>query len=342
MLDAAPDAMLVVRADGVVVYANAQTARLFGHPVNALIGQVIELLVPEAYRGAHARHRSGYAAEPRLREMGAGLELFGRRRDGTQFPVEISLSPLATSEATFVVAAVRDATERKQAQTALRRANEELEARVHARTAELAKIVQEKEVLLVEVHHRVKNNLQVISSLLSLQSRRVKEAATLEILHESQARIHAIALFHEKLYQSRDLTSINAADYLRDLVASVVRMYGAQPNVRFHVALGPALFDLDVAVSCGLIVNELVANACKHAFVGRPGGGTVRVSVAEEGERMRLEVSDDGVGLPPGFSISAQRTLGLHLVHRLVEQLGGAIELHVENGSRFRISFPKK
>lgn len=201
--------------------------------------------------------------------------------------------------------------------------------------------LREKEVLLKEIHHRVKNNLQVISSLLSLQSRQVSDAATLEALRESQHRVRSMALIHEKLYQSDDLARIDFAEYVRNLATYLFRSYKASPAaISLSIETAPDLrLSLDTAIPCGLIVNELVSNALKYAF---PDGrsGEIGIAFGQLGDgRYSLKVCDNGVGVPDGFDFRQSPSLGLQLVNTLIEQLDGSIELHRNGGTEFTAQF---
>lgn len=329
-LEAAPDAIVVVDQVGCMVTANRLTEAMFGYDRDELVGQPIEILVPERLRAAHVRHRSGYVLEPRTRPMGAGLALSGRRKDGVEFPVEISLSPLSTSVGTQVVlAAIRDISARKLVETKLRSS------------------LREKEVLLKEVHHRVKNNLQIVSSMLSLQMDQVAQLEkvtrdlALRVFRESQARVRSIALFHEKLYQSEDLAHVDISEYLNGVAAGLFATYAVSPeDVTLSIQVDDVPLSVDAAIPCGLIVNELVSNALKHAF---PGGrtGTVEVRLRAEGAQAVLEVRDSGIGFPQDLDLRSPNTLGLRLVCIFTEQLGGTIELDRSGGTRFTVRFER-
>jgi PAS domain S-box-containing protein len=209
LLDVLPDAMVVVDATGHIVGTNAQTEQLFGYRQEELLARPVEVLLPDCVRRMHEQRRAAYVATPHTRPMGVGLALHGRRQDGTEVPVEISLSPLQTEEGLLVIAAIRDATAHQQTETGLQAA------------------LKEKEVLLKETLHRVKNNLQVVSSLLELQAGVVTDPQVRARLAESQQRIHAMALIHESLYQAGDVAHIDAADYLCRLSTQVFQVYGA-------------------------------------------------------------------------------------------------------------------
>ncbi len=200
--------------------------------------------------------------------------------------------------------------------------------------------LREKEVLLKEIHHRVKNNLQVISSLLVLQARHISDAETRDILSECQSRVSSIALVHEKLYQSPDLAHIELGDYVASLLESLFQTYDARGRGISHSTRVQARMTIDAVIPCGLIVNELVTNSLKHAF---PGGrpGTVRVLVYEHGAGLEMEVSDDGVGLPPDLEPRKARSLGLDLVFTLAEQLEAVVQVKRGQGTTFRFSIAR-
>jgi two-component sensor histidine kinase len=195
--------------------------------------------------------------------------------------------------------------------------------------------------LLKEIHHRVKNNLQVISSLLCLQSDSAKEPHDLNVFEESRHRTRSMALIHEKLYRSQDLTKIDFAEYARGLAADLLYSYKPRgAEIRFEVTSENIFLRMDTAIPCGLILNELVSNAFKHAFPdGQPG--TVRINIQTAGnERLHLYVEDDGVDLSPNFDVSEIDSLGLQLVQTLTEQLEGTLTLGTGTGTKFHICFP--
>jgi two-component sensor histidine kinase len=194
--------------------------------------------------------------------------------------------------------------------------------------------------LLKEIHHRVKNNLQITSSLLRLQAGKVAEPSVRQLLRDSQDRIRSMALVHDMLYRSQDLARIDFPEYVRALVVQLVRSYNAAGRVRASIELAPLVLGVDVAVPCGLIVNELVANALKHAFPG-DRSGQVRVQMTSGPEWHRLTVRDDGVGLPAGVDLFQTQTLGLQLVRMLTEQLGGRVQIEGGGaGTGFAVEFP--
>jgi PAS domain S-box-containing protein len=238
---------------------------------------------------------------------------------------QVSLFPLreATGEVMGLVATAYDMTHLKQTQE------------------KLASALAEKDALLKEVHHRVKNNLQIISSLLSLQFDRVQDPDLRTMVRESRQRILAMALVHEQLYRSETLMRLDTRVFLDSLVWSLVRSYAtpAQP-VDAVVEAAPVPLDLDVAISVALVINELVSNSLKHAFTGRSSGNRLEVTLRAGADgRRELVVSDNGVGMPPGFDLASAPTLGLSLVANLVRQIGGVVECRSAAGTEFRVSF---
>jgi two-component sensor histidine kinase/HAMP domain-containing protein len=202
--------------------------------------------------------------------------------------------------------------------------------------------LQEKEVLLKEIHHRVKNNMQVISSLLNLQANLLQDNRVRDLFKESQSRIKTMALIHEKLYQSEDLTNIDFKEYTQTLVHDLYRSYVSSPDkIRFVIEVGKVEFDIDTAIPCGLIMNELVSNALKYAFPEGIGIITIALDAKSEG-MYELVISDNGVGLSEEFDLDTMNSLGLHLVKGLAEeQLEGELEIHRNQGTTFRIRFQK-
>ena len=213
--------------------------------------------------------------------MGAGRDLYGQRKNGTRFPVEIGLNPIQTEEGTWVLSSIVDITERKWAETALLRLNVELEERVQQRTEiaeqkaaaleasekEIRRSLEEKESLLGEIHHRVKNNLQVISSLLNLEAGRTQNPEVRAVCAQCQGRIQSMALIHEQLCRSGDMRKIDFRGYVECLAKETLRSSNRDPgSVSLRVEAEPVNLSLESAIPCGLIVNELLSNSLKHAF----------------------------------------------------------------------------
>ena len=246
------------------------------------------------------------------------------RRDGSLMRANVTVSMVrdVNDSPNYFVAVFEDVTERRENE---RRLQESL---------------REKEVLLKEVHHRVKNNMQVISSILNLQSSYIEDAKALEVLAESQDRIKSMSFVHESLYQSETLSEVNFTEYIRNIANNLYHSYSRpQGGIQLCFELEQVSINLDTSIPCGLIINELVSNALKYAFTGREKGVIIIHLARLSPERLRLEVEDDGVGLPPGFVIENAESLGLQLVTTLATQVGGDLEVINGNGVRFRLDF---
>lgn len=202
--------------------------------------------------------------------------------------------------------------------------------------------LEEKEVLLREIHHRVKNNLQIISSLMNLQSEYTQEPEILKMFQESKNRIRSMALIHEKLYQSKDLAHIDFVEYLKSLVDMLLGFYREKSNnINVNLKCGEINLEIDTAISMGLIVNELLSNCFKHAFPGQKSG-EISITLFKSGQNYLLEVADNGVGIPDGLDIKKTDSLGLLIVHTLTLQLKGTLKHFNGEGTKFRLSFPDK
>ena len=319
----APNAMVMVNRDGVVEMVNAQAERVFGYARAELLGQPVEMLVPERFRGGHAGMRRSFFTEPRSRPMGAGRDLYALRKDGSEFPVEIGLNPIETDQGTMVLSAIVDISDRKQ------------------KEEHIIQALKEKEVLLGEIHHRVKNNLQIVHSLLELQLTRTSDPVVVGMLRDGQSRIYSMALIHQTLYQSKDFARVDFDSFLKSLVSNLTTSYGAEPNrIAVSMDVTDVLLPINVAVPCGLVVNELISNALKHAFP-RGQSGEVIVTLREEpDEQVVLCVSDNGVGIPDGLDIAQTATLGLQLVWLLADQLRADVTIQRSNPTRFELRLP--
>ncbi|MGD0781911.1 MAG: histidine kinase dimerization/phosphoacceptor domain -containing protein [Candidatus Aminicenantales bacterium] len=244
--------------------------------------------------------------------------------DGIERDFETIKAPVfdGNGRITDLVGVSRDITEQKKARRALETA------------------LAEKSMLLKEIHHRVKNNMQVISSLLNLQSRYLKHPDDVELFKESQRRIRSMALIHEMLYQSKSLSRIEFGAYIGNLMDTLRgSMDDSRGLITYRKELEEVRLDIQTAIPCGFIVNELVSNALKHAFPGGRGG-EVFVSLRQEKDgSVILTVQDDGIGLPPGTSLKAMDSMGMQLVMMLVQQIDGTIRTEDGPGAKFVLIF---
>jgi PAS domain S-box-containing protein len=323
MVEAAPYAMVMVDTAGIIEMVNAQAEAVFGYSRQEMVGQTVEMLIPPGLRHDHPGLRQSFNADPRSRPMGVGRDLRACRKDGSEFYVEIGLNPVDTADGPKVLSAIVDISDRKQK-----------EERIQA-------ALREKDILLGEIHHRVKNNLQLISSLLELQSAQIDDPTVLAMLRDSQNRVRSMVLVHQTLYQSKDFAQVDFAGFLDSLLSTMATSYGMNSDgISLSVDTKTVLLPISVAIPCGLIVNELITNAFKHAF---PGGrpGEIAVGLAEDGDgHAVLSVSDDGIGIPDDLVIEQAPTLGLQLVTLLADQLQGTVSIQRAAPTRIALRFP--
>lgn len=326
-LEAAPVGMMTVDADGKVTFANAQIERMFGYSREELLGSPLAQLIPGLARSR--AKRSGKTPPLTFRSPGktAGSEPRALRKSGAEFPIDLSFTPLPDADLTLV--SVLDITER---QRSLRQLNE--------RTVELTDSLKDRDVLLREVHHRVKNNLQVISSLINMQVRKLEPGVSRDVLVECKTRFEAVALIHEKLGQSCDYAHVCFSDYISSLADNVLHATDASAaGVSLSIDAEAVSLGMNKVIPCGLILNELLTNAMKHAFP-EDRGGAIRVTLKHNGpDRVRLTVSDNGVGMRAcGTEVTA--SVGLQLVLTLSEQLDGQMQILGRDGTSVTVEFP--
>ncbi|MCR9171257.1 MAG: PAS domain S-box protein [bacterium] len=244
-------------------------------------------------------------------------------RDGVDFWLELFVNPIFDTEGNVVEISMvaHDITEKKRSSIGIEES------------------LKEKDVLLKEIHHRVKNNLQVISSILNLQSSFVSDENTLGILQESRNRIRSMAIIHENLYRTEDFASIKFDNYLRNLTANLIASYSVDRTIEFDADLQEVDLVLDQAIPCGLLTNELITNALKYAWEGQKGAAKIHLKLEQEGEMIKLTIADNGVGLPQEFEDMQSDTLGLQLVTTLAEQLDAELKVNTEQGTEFQLIF---
>lgn len=306
--------------NGIITYVNERLCGLWGYSREELLGRPVTDFLDEAnvklLRARMADRKDGRSSS---------YEIVWTVRDGRKVPTIMSPRPLFDLQGNYVgsFAVITDITARKNAEDQIKAS------------------LNEKEVLLREIHHRVKNNLQVISSLLRLQSRTAPGKESRQIFAESQNRLQSIALIHELLYRSKNLADIDFRAYISSLTVQLFYAYGitgSRISLKTEVVSAPMA--INVAIPCGLIANELISNCLKHAFPADKKG-LITVSLASIGDNYEFVISDDGVGIPPTVEINDGKSLGLSLVNTLVKQLKGEVELKRSQGTQFRITFKK-
>jgi PAS domain S-box-containing protein len=314
------DAIIGETSEGIIQTWNRAAERLYGYDAAEVIGKSAELFVPSNYREERERR----LARVRQGEAVVMEETVHRRRDGTDIDVSMTISPIRDAAGNVIGLSkiVRDVTPAKREERLVRAS------------------LREKELMLQEIHHRVKNNLQVISSILFLEGRQLNDPRLDAVLTEANHRIQSIALVHERLYRSADMASVDFDEFLRNLFRFLLRTYGVEPDrITLRLDAGQVRLSVDDAVPCALIADELISNCLKHAF---PGGRRGHIDVAlrqVNGRRYLLEVCDDGVGLPPGLDFRNPPTLGLRLVGSLASQLGGDLQVARNRGACIQVRF---
>jgi PAS domain S-box-containing protein len=299
------------------VEANELACRLTGYTKEELMELTpVDLVVPEEREAVNESNLEISRKKQRV------FERTLLAKDGRRIPCEISSHLFEMNGQPTILAIARDITERKKAEESLRAA------------------LREKDVMLKEIHHRVKNNMQVMSSLLRLQAAQLTDRKAREAFRKSQTRIQSMAMIHEKLYQSGNLASVDFADYVDKLVTHLFVVYEVNPGqVSFMNEVGQVGLDVNQAIPCGLIVNELVSNALKHAFRGSKKG-ELTVRLYEDGEgRHHLVVKDNGTPLSEKINIHKSRTLGFQIINDLTGQLDGTLEYRRNGGNEFEITF---
>jgi len=354
LIDSLPDYVIVQR-EGILLYVNPAAAKNLGYNVPVLIGQpIFRFIAPEFYdiiRQATKKRMAG--------EDVPSYEIKIIAKDGTYHTVLVNGAYIHYEGLPASLNVLSDITALKQAEEVIRSANEELEKRVAERTnalikanellvseiaarknaeEEITRSLNEKVLLLREIHHRVKNNLQIISSLLNLQSRYITDKKVLESIKDSQSRVRAMALVHERIYRSHNITEINLKDYLNYLTKQILQFYSTPHyQIRISVTMEDIMADIDTVIPVGLFINELVSNSLKHAF---PDGrkGIISIECTRQApDTLRFIYHDNGTGLTPGFDWKNTESLGLRLVNSLVDQLNGTIEMGEGEGTTFII-----
>jgi PAS domain S-box-containing protein len=351
-LEEATDSVLIADANKNLMYSNNSIENILGiSPALAVGRSIMSLLFSDPADASMARVG--------LRQNGRWHGEVQSRRGTEQVTTEITIAAVHddNDNETAYVSIARDVTDRKKVEEELEGHRMNLQALVDVRTTalkheisenkavqrELANSLKEKELLLKEVHHRVKNNMQVISSLLNIQAETVADSTFTELLGESQQRIKSMSLIHENLYQSDNLLEIDFEDYINMLANSLHRFYSV-PDVivSLDIQVDNVALDIETAVPCGLIINELISNSLKHAFKGQKDRGLLYIHFRSVGCQYVLEIGDNGKGLPSDFSVDSTTSMGMEIVSILTQQIDGRLTFENNEGANFKIAFPRK
>ena len=319
LYDNAPVGYVTLDKQAIVQQANMTLVRLLAVERQRLLGTMFSRYVR---RGEHD-HLTSFLNFANDSGMLQRCEVTLRRGDGTTFPAQLEIAKHKHGDgAVMYRIAVMDVTERRHAEDQLKAS------------------LREKDVLLREVHHRVKNNLQIISSLVNLQAEAISDPGMTSLFSDIRDRVRAMALVHERLYAAESLASLDFAEYARSLLDYLFRSHGAFGNVQLRLSVQRTPLPVGAAVYCGMLLNELVSNVLKHAFpVGRSGEMEVSLDRDATSGELCLRVRDNGIGFPEGFDWRNTRSLGLRLVQMLTRQLGGSVEVGSHPGTEFRVKF---
>jgi PAS domain S-box-containing protein len=329
-------AIIATDSDGIIRAFNPAAERMSGYRAHEVVGSKSPVFLHD---DREVSHRAGELSQELGLRVDPGFEVLVAkprtgvaeerewtyvRKDGSRLPVILSVTALRGSDGTITgfMGIASDITERKRDENRIRNA------------------LREKEVLLKEVYHRVKNNLQVIQSLFYLQRRTLPEGFARNVIDDAGQRVRAMALVHEKLYQSRNLAQVSLPEYVRDLCAQLTAaLRVGAPSVAIAIQVDAIEVGLAVAITLGLLLTELVSNSLKHAFPDQRAG-EIQVRVIRQGIGVVISVFDNGIGFPAGFDPLATSSLGLKLASSLAQQLGGTLQIGCEGGAQFRVDVP--
>ncbi|MDD5668590.1 MAG: histidine kinase dimerization/phosphoacceptor domain -containing protein [Candidatus Omnitrophica bacterium] len=320
LFESAQDGILILDADtGKITDVNPFLIKMLGYSKEELLGK--ELWEIGTFKDIRASQKSFLELQTKKYVRYEDLPL--KTKDGHFINVEFVSNVYLVNHHRVIQCNIRDITDRRRAEKLVLRS------------------LKEKESLLRELHHRVKNNLQIITSLLQLKLGNSKNIEVINVFKQTQERIRVIALVHEKLCEGKDFMSIDISCYVRDLINSLLLAYGVdRGKITMKTNVTKVLLKMDIAVPCGLIINELLSNSFKYAFPGeRRGKIILSLRLINKGT-LEIKVSDDGIGFPKGFDLYKTKTVGLALVVSTIEnQLGGKVKLNRVGGTHFRITF---
>lgn len=345
LVEASPDGVFIHDENGYVVFANPSCLRTMGiKNINELKNRSIFHYVLPEYHSMIKKRRDDF-------QKGEDLPFIRIRiRNATGNILEVESKPISFifegKKAVLVV--YHDLTKQRRLEKEHIRLQMAEEHNIHLQQEigerkkaekELKQSLNEKDILLKEVHHRVKNNLQVVSSILNLQSSYIKDEYTVNMFKESQNRIKAMAFIHELLYQTKNFSKINFSDYITNITRNLIQSY-SHHYVKLNVNIDSVYMNIDTAIPCGLIINEVISNSLKYAF-NKQGSDDAEISIdiKENDKKIEMKISDNGVGLPQEFDYKQSNTLGMQLIHTLAEQLSAKINLTNKNGTGYTIIF---
>jgi PAS domain S-box-containing protein len=317
-----PQTIFETDLNGNITFVNRVGHQIFGYDPEELVKEVnmIQILVPEDRARAMKNNQRILSGE----RLPFG-EFTALKKDGTSFQIIVNTNPIIFEDKIIGLRGILvDITELKEAENKIKTS------------------LKEKETLLMEIHHRVKNNMQIISSLLNLQKKYVDDEEAVNVLQESQNRVRSMAIIHENLYQSKDLTHINFVHYIQSLVYNLFYSYNIkETQIKPILKIEDINLNMETAVPCGLIISEIISNSLKYAFPNEMKGEII-VSLKSKNDSYQLCISDNGIGLPEDINFDNIKTLGILLVNTLTEQIDGKVTIYRDPGTRYEISFKEQ
>jgi len=318
LINNSSDLIRILDKNRKIIFDSPSSERILGYPQGSLIGKdPLEFIHSDDLDKVNHDLIEVYDN----RNHGLPTEFRIKKADGTYLPVEsISQNMFDIPGINGIVVTTHPIKERKEMENQIRSS------------------LKEKEILIKEIHHRVKNNMQIISSLLNLQKQYVEEEEAINVLQESQNRVKTMSLIHEKLYQSKDLTHINIADYIKNLITDLFYSYAMEKeDIQQILEINDTDLNIETALPCGLIISEIISNSLKYAFPDKKGG--IFLSLKRSNDKFSLLISDNGIGFPEDIDFKNSDSLGLQLVNNLVGQLDGEIQLDNSEGTKYQIIF---
>ncbi len=323
------DAIMLINEKRQIYFWNPAAERIYGYKADEILNKdYMYFIVPKALQQEYAKRFDDFQKTGHDAALNKPFEFLAVKKDGTEFFTEVTFSAFKVNDHCHLAGISRDIAARKR--------NEQ----------KMKNLLSENETFLKEIFHRVKNNFQLIHSLMSLQINRLDDQKLIEILNESKNRIHSMSIIHQKLYQSKNLKHFDFSDYLNTLVYQLYRTYCTDfDKISLKLDIDKVILSIDQAIPCGLIVNELVTNSLKYGFPGLLNiEGEISVRLKQKSDKtVELMVSDNGVGIPENINLEKPVSLGLELVTMLSkEQLNGDLQLDGKSGTKFVIRFKKK
>ena len=322
LMESINQGVLIVDLDEKIIFVNSEFCEMSGYDLEEVVGEY----APKILLGVEWSDKMNAKLEDRKQRKSETYQIEIIRKDGTPRWMNISASPIldANDQVVGAIGMHTDITEKIEHEKALKKA------------------LQEKELLLQETHHRVKNNLQVISSLMNLQSAMISEETDIEgAFAKCRSRINAMATLHEIVYKYGESGKINFLEYCETLIQQIRQILAVQEqNVQITTNIAPTFLSVDDALSCGMYINELMSNSVEHAFDGN--GGEISLVVTNRNDKISIVISDNGQGLPDKFNIEESKTLGMQLITSFAEKLNAELIIDGDNGSTFKLSFESK